>query len=202
MNSADIIRKTRRKNRTRGFTLIELLAVIAVIAILCTIMFWMFGPLMENKERKQAQIELEALKLSINEYKRLRGSYPNCPKKLCNGGQALFLSLIGFHNERGNLQVDPPYQSVVHESLFTMPGDFDPADIPDRAKTSKFKFYPYIGKILKREIMFLDPWNRPYVYEFPREDGLQGFKLFSAGPDGLVSTDENGNKDSDLDNVE
>ncbi len=201
MNSADINRTTRRKNRTRGFTLIELLAVIAVIAILCTIIFWMFGPLMENKERKQAQVELEALRLSLSEFVRLRGEYPHCPHRICGDSETLFLSLIGFHNERGKLQI-PPYRSVVHESLFTMPEEFDVAKIPNRAKASKRDFIPYLVDIIKRDVTFLDPWNRAYVYEFPREDGLEGYKLFSAGPDGLVSTDEGGNKDSDLDNVD
>jgi hypothetical protein len=83
-----------------------------------------------------------------------------------------------------------------------MPEEFDVAKIPNRAKASKRDFIPYLVDIIKRDITFLDPWNRAYVYEFPREDGLEGYKLFSAGPDGLVSTDEGGNKDSDLDNVD
>ena len=201
MNFPDHERLSRKKSRTRGFTLIELLAVIAVIAILVTIMFWMFGPLMENKERKQAQIELEALRLSMSEYVRLRGEYPNCPNRICNNPETLFLSLIGFHNERGSLQL-PPYRSVVHESLFTMPEDFDVAKIPNRARASKRDFIPYLVDLIKQDVTFLDPWGRPYQYEFPREDGLAGYRLYSAGPDGLTSVDDDGAEEDDLDNVE
>ena len=33
----------------------------------------------------------------------------------------------------------------------------------------------------------MDPWNEPYIYQFPRKDGHKGFLLFSKGPDGLSS---------------
>ena len=37
------------------------------------------------------------------------------------------------------------------------------------------------------EVFLVDPWNNPYVYEFPRRDGHKGFLLFSKGPDGQAS---------------
>lgn len=186
------------KERKRGFTLVEMLVVIGVISILIGILFLLVGPIMENKERKQAEIELQALKLSLVEFHRLQGEYPHCPKEICSPEETLFLSLIGFHNERGNLQL-PPYRSLVHESLFTLPEEFDSAKVPNRARASKKDFIRYLVKIIKQDITFLDPWGEPYAYEFPRDDGLPGFLLYSKGPDGEtgegLEQDDVGTKD-------
>ena len=52
----------------------------------------------------------------------------------------------------------------------------------------------------------MDPWNNPYVYEFPRRDGHKGFLLFSKGPDGQASefdselTQTPKKEDMDIDN--
>ena len=186
----------RKKRSAGGFTLIEILAVLAVISILVTLMFWLFDPLMENKERKQAQVELAALKLSLAEYHRIGGHYPYCPKKLCTPAETLFLSLIGFHNEKGNLQV-PPYKPVVHETLLNYDKDwYDPAKVPNRAKASKSQFKSYLMKALRQDLAFVDPWGFPYEYEFPREDEEPGYRLFSVGPDGETGDGK------DIDDVE
>jgi hypothetical protein len=37
------------------------------------------------------------------------------------------------------------------------------------------------------EVFLLDPWDKPYVYEFPRRDGHKGYLLFSKGRDGSSS---------------
>ena len=49
---------------------------------------------------KQAKVEIEALKLSVEDYRRSFGGYPICPQNVCTPGECLFLSLAGFHNER------------------------------------------------------------------------------------------------------
>jgi len=38
----------------------------------------------------------------------------------------------------------------------------------------------------------LDPWGRPYIYRNPGRNNLQGFDLFSLGPDGVESDDDIG----------
>lgn len=186
------------KERKRGFTLIEMLVVIGVISILIGILFLLVGPIMENKERKQAEIELQALKLSLIEFHRLQGEYPHCPRTICSAEETLFLSLVGFHNEKGNLQL-PPYRSLVHESLFTLPEEFDSANVPNRARASKKDFIRYLVKLIKQDVTFLDPWGKPYVYEFPREDDVPGYRLYSKGPDGKTGEgfeqDDVGTKD-------
>tara|TARA_B100001964_G_scaffold133328_1_gene147275 strand:+ start:282 stop:872 length:591 start_codon:yes stop_codon:yes gene_type:complete len=184
-----------KKGFAGGFTLIELLAVLAVISILIGILFLLFEPIMSNKERKQVRIELQALRLSLAEYHRIRGKHPHCPRNICTPSETLFLSLIGFHNEKGNLQL-PPYKSVVHESLLNLGTDwYDPAKVPNRAKTSKMDFKPYLTEILKQDLGFVDPWGNLYVYEYPRKDGLPGYRLFSVGPDGETGE---GHEDDDV----
>jgi prepilin-type N-terminal cleavage/methylation domain-containing protein len=186
----------RKKRSAGGFTLIEMLAVLAVISILVTLMFWLFDPLMKNKERKQARMELAALKLSLAEYHRMGGHYPHCPKELCTPAETLFLSLIGFHNEEGNLQY-PPYKSVVNETLLNYDKDwYDPAKVPNRVKASKSQFKSYLMKALRQDLAFVDPWGFPYEYEFPREDEEPGYRLFSVGPDGETGDGK------DIDDVE
>lgn len=38
-----------------------------------------------------------------------------------------------------------------------------------------------------------DPWGNPYQYRFPAERSIQGYDLFSFGPDGVPSNDDIGN---------
>lgn len=44
---------------------------------------------------------------------------------------------------------------------------------------------PYLEKAVP-----LDPWNNPYVYEYPGKHTVNGFDLSSAGPDGRAGTDD------------
>ena len=47
---------------------------------------------------------------------------------------------------------------------------------------------PYLDKIP------LDPWQNPYIYEFPGKHNPAGFDLYSAGQDGKPgTTDDIGN---------
>ncbi|HRE82165.1 MAG TPA: type II secretion system major pseudopilin GspG [Opitutaceae bacterium] len=43
------------------------------------------------------------------------------------------------------------------------------------------------GPYLKSDIP-LDPWGRPYIYEFPGKNNPSGYDLRSAGPDGQPNT--------------
>jgi len=180
-----------RKSTSAGFSLIEMLAVLAVLSILLGLFFYLFDSVMESKEHNKARIELKALHLSLSEYHRKHGNYPFCtfqPPKGCSPSETLFLSLHGFHNEVGKFQI-PPYGSEIDESLFDVrmgKEKFDANAVPNRTKASKQDFRKYLYGIFKQEVAFVDPWGTPYVYEFPRKDGLDGYLLYSAGPDGLT----------------
>ena len=191
MNCFKVKRAVAAPRATAGFSLIEMLAVLAVLSILLGFTFYLFDSIMEDEERTQCRLELKALRLSLDNYQRKHGNYPICefgPPKGCSPSETLFLSLHGFHNERGKFQI-PPYPSEVDESLFEVSlgdGKFDANKAPNRAKSSKSDFRKYLYKIFKHGVAFVDPWGTPYVYEFPRADGLTGYRLYSAGPDELT----------------
>ena len=75
-----------------------------------------------------------------------------------------------------------------------------PADSYTLGKVEGDDILPYtlsgdqlLGEISEdEEIFMIDPWSKPYVYEYPRSDGHTGFLLYSEGPDGKSSkfTDE------------
>jgi general secretion pathway protein G len=36
----------------------------------------------------------------------------------------------------------------------------------------------------------IDPWGKPYIYEYPGKHNANGYDLLSAGPDGKAGTDD------------
>ncbi len=57
-----------------------------------------------------------------------------------------------------------------------------PPDLPDPSKWG--------GPYLQKPTIPLDPWDRPYLYMFPSQHGIDGPDIFSAGPDGQPGTDD------------
>ena len=96
--------------KQKGFSLLELLVVIAIIGILMGILFTGWGYISRKQASQKAKLELVGLKNAVNEYLADFGEYPNCPKGICTPGETLFMSLAGFHNENGGLEL-PPYPS-------------------------------------------------------------------------------------------
>ena len=183
-----------RKSPSSAFSLIELLVVLGIIGILLGICLTGFSYLQSKQDRKQAKVELAALKSSVLAYHGEWGNFPNCPEKICTQAECLFLSLFGFHNADGNLQV-PPLRTTIPNSLFGYDlSRFDAAEIPEITHGDDDSLNLWLAEILQKDPAFLDPWGNEYVYEFPREDGNPGFLLFSRGPDGKTgehhSTDD------------
>ena len=184
------------KERCSGFTLMELLVVVLIIGILIGIIFGATSYVMDNQARKRAKVDVELLRASVVDYKACYGDYPRCPEGICTQGECLFLSLAGFHNEKGSLQI-PPYKPTLNPNLieYELP-DFDPATIPKASHGDKQALLVWFAQVLGKDVAFRDPWGNEYVYEFPREDGRSGARIYSLGPDG-----EEG-EESDADNVE
>ena len=101
----------------KAFTLIELLVVITIIGILLSILFTGWGYISQQQSSKKAKLEIVGLKNAVSEYFADFGEYPNCPEGVCTSGETLFLSLAGFHNEAGGLEL-PPYPSKIPTHLF------------------------------------------------------------------------------------
>lgn len=168
----------------KAFTLIELLVVITIIGILLSILFTGWGYISEQQSSKKAKLEIVGLKNAVSEYFADFGEYPNCPKGVCTNGETLFLSLAGFHNEAGGLEL-PPYPSKIPTHLFHFDlTAFDHSEIPNISHSGEKALQLWLATTLGKDPAFIDPWGNEYVYEFPLENGGAGYRLFSMGPDG------------------
>ena len=175
--------------KRKGFTLLELLAVIAIIGILMSILFTGWGYISEQQANKKAKLEIVGLKNAVTEFFSDYGEYPNCPKEICTPGECLFMSLAGFHNEDGGLEL-PPYPPKIPTHLFHFDlSAFDQTEIPDLSHDGGKSLQLWLAQSLGKDPAFLDPWGNEYVYEFPIENGGSGYLLFSMGPDGKTGED-------------
>lgn len=172
-----------------GFTLLELLVVIAIIGILMGILFTGWGYISEKQKRKKAKLEIVGLKNAVSEFLSDYGQYPNCPKEICTPGECLFMSLAGFHNEDGGLEL-PPYPPKIPTHLFQFDlSSFDHSEIPDLSHGGGLSLQIWLARTLGKDPAFLDPWGNEYIYEFPIKEGGHGYLLFSMGPDGKTGDD-------------
>ena len=178
------------KKRLAAFTLVELLVVLAIVGMLLGLMFKGYFYVLDKQANKKASVELKVLKLSIENYRRSFKGYPTCPQKVCTPGECLFLSLAGFHNEKGTLEM-PPYPATISSHLFGYDlNSYDTSQIPDIEHNEGKSLMLWLSQILGKDVAFIDPWGNEYVYEYPREDEAPGFRLFSMGPDGKTGEDE------------
>ena len=176
--------RSLKKTKSNGFTMIELLVVITIIGIISGIIFSITNYIFDLQDRKKAASELANLKAATENYKAKYGNYPHCPMKVCEPGECFLLSLIGYHNGKGALQF-PPFPNLVNPTLFDYgPNNRDPAILNALANGGSQASENLIAIVFNRDVNFCDPWGNPYLFEYPRKDGIGGFRLFSLGPDG------------------
>ena len=150
------------------------MVVIIVIGIVGGIIFSGAGYVFEKQAIKQAQSEIEVLKVALDEYKRENGDYPRT-LELENELSSFVLlhALYGTHelNDEKWERLDQEYhrKNLLPIDQFTcVPVVDDPA-------------LRYNLELLDHYIA--DPWGEPYIYEYERKDGNYGFLLYSKGPD-------------------
>ena len=159
-----------------AFTLVELMVVIVVIGIVGGIIFSGAGYLFEKQAIKQAKVEVEVLKIALDEFKREYGDFP---ETFDNEGEMasfiLFHSLYGTHK----LSLNTETWERVEVSEFRknlLPVDKMTLETLSDDESEKFNFSEF-------DHFLVDPWGEPYIYQFPRQDGHRGFLLYSKGPD-------------------
>jgi len=164
------------KNSKSAFTLVELMVVIVVIGIVGGIIFSGAGYLFEKQAIKQAKVEVEVLKIALDEFKREYGDFP---ETFDNEGEMasfiLFHSLYGTHQ----LSLDTETWERVEVSEFRknlLPVDKMTLETLSDDGSEKFNFSEF-------DHFLVDPWGEPFIYQFPRQDGHRGFLLYSKGPD-------------------
>ncbi|MEC8043022.1 MAG: type II secretion system protein GspG [Verrucomicrobiota bacterium] len=168
----------------RGFTLIELVVVLGIISILVTILFTSFSYFHELQKTKKAKMEIAALKTAVESYRTQFGALPNCKGEVCTPSECLFLSLAGYHNVDGTLEI-PPYPSTIPTDLFSYDlNSFDLGEIPDLSHGGGNSIMIWLAETLGKDPAFLDPWGQEYVYEYPEEGSGVVFTIYSKGPDG------------------
>lgn len=164
----------KSKRYKNAFTLIELMVVIVVIGIVGGIIFSGASFLYEKQAIKQAKVEVEVLKIALDDFKREYGDYPETFE---NEGKlasfVLFHSLFGTHEVYQNTweKLDA---SEFKKSL--LPTDKMTLEILDDEKSVKSNYKEF-------DHFLADPWGEPYIYQYPRMDGHSGFLLYSKGPD-------------------
>ena len=163
--------------RRDAFTLIELLTVISVIAILAAITFGISAGVYQRQARTKAQAELSALASALESYRAQYGSYPEADGTGWDGANAhvLYRALTG-QIEPDGTENTPKKKAFVDISKFDLDKDESTGTFSD-------------------DNAFVDPWGKPYVYQFDPDSSNWnrfGFLLFSRGADGLLAVPSEG----------
>jgi general secretion pathway protein G len=89
-------------------------------------------------------------------------------------------NLATFRTSLGNYEVDNGKYPTTEQGLLALL--VKPASAPEPKNWKG----PYIDCV---EIP-LDPWGKPYIYAYPGERNLQGYDLYSEGPDNQPGTED------------
>ncbi len=76
--------RSLKLNSPRGFTLVEILVVIAIISIVATLGFQGASIVTRKRDRARVEVQLEQLKLAIEDYKLRFGTYPPDNPSFCD----------------------------------------------------------------------------------------------------------------------
>jgi len=188
----------------KGFSLLELLVVISIIGILGGLIFTGASFLFKDTSAKQATIEIEVLKMALEEFRQENGAYPvtslaDWDEKI--GAQILLHALLGTHEyDEDNEDWSWREKDQFDESLISS-DDLSIQISEDTGNSSDLYNWQEVEHYL------VDPWGEPYIYQSPRADGHQGYLLYSKGSDmksqpfDSILTSEPQKRPEDFDNI-
>ena len=202
--------------RRCGFTLIELLTVILLIAILSAISLRLVDTVQERQREGRAKSDLDALGLALEQFMLSNSTYPEYHadnKHLSDyndtrgfpdekkSSEALFLTLAGWHNERGDeldLKGDADAGGGRPKGYLNL-SDFELGSDGSRSNLREQMQNLASDKPDKpKKIYFIDPWRQPYLYKFPilpdqtkpQIRRRMDYVLLSKGPDKEISSSD------------
>ena len=166
-----ILSMKKRSPAQYGFTLIELLVVIVIIGVLAGITFTGANYLLSAQDEKQAKSQIAVIALALEQYKSEMGGYPRTDSDDIFECSAAMLKELSASQGKSYLPGDIltlGFRKGNRNEIYLL-------DTEDESPNESEIFFP------------MDPWNEPYIYQYPRKDGHQGFLLFSKGEDGKAS---------------
>ncbi len=149
--------------KKHAFTLTELLVVIAIIVILAGMVIGGMGYASRRSDDARTQMALQTLTKGLEQFRSDRGFFPPCPEPQ----EVKFL-----RDDDGHLQLK------LGDAVYKF---YD--------KQNK-KDYIQLENLEKTETTFDDAWDNAFRYKCAGSHNSKGFDLWSYGPDGKSSTDD------------
>ena len=152
------------KERRQYFTLIELLAVMTIIAVLATIVTGVSNLAGTKAAVGKCKSQMQQIELALEQYKSEYGYFPQ------TDGDAIEISEEFVKGEK----VNGDWHHGLQSSDANEKGDY----------LVNLSDLDFLGDNL------VDPFKKPYRYRCPGDKNPQSYDLWSYGPDGKSSNEE------------
>ncbi|MDX2109990.1 MAG: prepilin-type N-terminal cleavage/methylation domain-containing protein [Verrucomicrobiota bacterium] len=154
-----------------GFTLIEVLVVVALIVVMTGFGLAVIDGLKERALRARAHGEMAVLAQALERYRSVYGDYPWLNDSKSDGAGELYLALTGKTGPKGD-ELRDEAGAPVSGPCFVDSVQFSVGNSA-------------INHSSGGGLLFLDPWERPYIYQYKRSVNQEwkraGFLLLSLG---------------------